>query len=131
MVQADGSLKIRGKTVHLFGIWIPPTNRICRTTFDPPLCGSRAVTALELKIQSFVFCEPVSRNRDRSVNALCAIRCTVGSGRCREDLSTWMLQQGWAIATPDAPFQFHALERIARTRGLGVWGFQVDSITRR
>ena len=131
MVQADGSLLVRGKTVRLFGIWIPPTNRICRTTFDPPLCGSRAVTALERKVRGFVFCDPVSRNPDRSVNALCAVRCNTSGGRCREDLSTWMLQNGWAIARPDAPFQFHALERIARTRGFGVWGFQVDSITRR
>ena len=56
-------------------------------------------------------------------------------GRCRagatphdpgDDLSAWMLSRGWALARPDAPFEYQALEKIARERGLGVWGIPID-----
>ena len=33
-----------------------------------------------------------------------------------------------ALALPDAPFEYHALEKIARHRGLGVWGMPADRI---
>jgi endonuclease YncB( thermonuclease family) len=38
------------------------------------------------------------------------------------------LNQGWALALPGAPFSYVALERIAQSRGRGLWGFQADSI---
>jgi endonuclease YncB( thermonuclease family) len=80
------------------------------------------VVALESKIQGFVSCRPVLRYRDRSIDAICRTRLQ------GEDLGGWLLSQGWALALPGAPFAYHALERIARARQRGVWGFQVDSI---
>ncbi|MDG1945801.1 MAG: hypothetical protein P8J17_16200 [Halioglobus sp.] len=61
-------------------------------------------------------------------------------GRCRvnaskfddgDDLSAYLLQKGWAVALPDAPFEYQTLEKIARTRGFGVWGMPVDRIVNR
>ena len=42
-VQNDGTLLINGKTVHLFGIYIPTIERTCRTNFLPTKCAPRAV----------------------------------------------------------------------------------------
>ncbi len=73
-VQDDGTLKVGGRIVRLFGIHIPPTNRVCRSFTNPVHCAARAVLALDLRVDRFVRCEPLGRNRDRSVTALCRIR---------------------------------------------------------
>ena len=127
-VADDGSLRVGTRKVHLYGIYIPPTGHTCRTFFSPPVCGSRATLALDFKIQGFVHCEEKSRNRDRSINAVCYVkRSNFSQG---EDLGAYLIRQGWALALPDAPFEYHALEKIARQQSAGVWGFTVDGIRR-
>ena len=42
LVQDDGSLRVQGKTIRLFGIYMPRTERNCRSDFSPPLCGNRS-----------------------------------------------------------------------------------------
>jgi len=123
-VQDDGSLRIKNRTVHLSGVYIPPTANYCQDSITPRHCGSRAVLALEFKIQGFVRCVEQSTNVDRSVNGY----CYVDSSRFDpgEDLGAYLIEQGWALATPDAPFEYQALERIARHRGMGIWGFPYE-----
>ena len=123
LVEEDGTLRISGRQVHLYGIHIPPTGRTCRTFIRPVRCGSRASLALDFRIQGFVSCEVIRQHRDRSVTGL----CRVGG----EDLSAYLLSRGWALALPDAPFEYVALERIARHKNLGVWGMPVDRIGKR
>jgi endonuclease YncB( thermonuclease family) len=130
IVQSDASLRVQGKTIRLFGIYIPDGSRICRRDFRPALCGTRAANALETKIQGFVRCSPVARLADGSISAI----CTVEQGSILDppvDLGAWLIERGLAVATPDAPFEYGVLERIARANGRGVWGFQVDGIRRR
>jgi len=127
-VEADGSLRLGQTIVRLYGIYIPPSERTCRTFVRPARCGSRAALALEQKIDGMVYCDAVSRNRDRSVNAVCEISSGAAQFGEREDLAAYLLRQGWAVALPGAPFAYHTLERIARTQGRGVWGFQADSV---
>lgn len=123
-VREDGTLQISNYTIRLYGIYIPPTDRTCYTFVRPVPCGSRALLALEFKIGGdFIRCTPRSTNPDGSIAASCR------SGD--QDLSEWMLQQGWAVALPDAPFAYTAMEKIARARGLGVWGIPLDSIPRK
>jgi endonuclease YncB( thermonuclease family) len=120
-VQEDGSLKVAGNLVHLYGIYIPPTAQACQTFIRPAPCGPRASLALGFKISGdFVHCMPRASNPDGSITA----SCRSGS----EDLSEWMLQSGWAVALPDAPFEYSAMENIARSRGIGIWGIPVDVI---
>jgi endonuclease YncB( thermonuclease family) len=125
-VLEDASLLVAGKRIQLYGIHVPQTDRECVSPLFPRRCKQRAALALELKIGRFVRCEERSINADLSVNAVCWEGVTPFSEKV--DLAEWMLSQGWAVALPDGPFEYHVLERIARTRGLGVWGFQVDSI---
>lgn len=128
LVNDDGTIQVRGRTVHLYGIYIPETNYNCQTFIRPVQCGQRAALALKLKIQGFVRCEEISRNKDRSINAIC--RVDVSSFSEGEDLAAYLLRRGWAVALPDAPFEYSVLERIARKQSVGVWGFPVDNIHR-
>ncbi len=122
IVQNDGTLKVNGKTVRLYGIYIPTFGYTCRTNIRPPRCASRAVLQLAFKVHGFVYCDEVQRFADRSVSAVCRV------GQRREDLAAWMLRQGWAVALPGAPFAYVTLERFAESNRRGFWGFQVDSI---
>ena len=130
IVRDDGSLRMRGRIFRLFGTYIPDGSRVCRGNFRPVLCGTRASTALEMRIQGFVTCDPQARLRDGSIAAFCYV-----SGRSTldppVDLGAFLIEQGLAVATPDAPFEYGVLEKIARTNRRGVWGFQVDDIRRR
>jgi endonuclease YncB( thermonuclease family) len=121
LVQNDSSLKVDGRTIWLYGIYIPPTEITCRTLLQPKRCAPRASLALDFKIQGFVHCEEKGVNEDSSINAVCyADYTSVSKG---EDLAAYLLEQGWAVALPDAPFEYHVLEEIARNRGFGIWGF--------
>ena len=115
-VKEDGTLKLRGRKIRLYGIHIPTTKRTCRTFTRPVKCSTQAALALEFKIgASFVSCEPQWRNDDRSTTAVCRVK--------GEDLGAYLIERGWALALPDAPFEYVALEKISRSRGIGVWGF--------
>jgi endonuclease YncB( thermonuclease family) len=128
-VDDDGLLRVGNRKVQLYGIYIPPTGNHCRTNYSPPVCGSRASLALDFKIQGFVHCEQKHINRDRSITAVCYVnRSGFSEG---EDLAAYLIQQGWALALPHAPFEYHALEKIARVQSAGIWGFTIDGIERR
>ncbi|MEO5659060.1 MAG: thermonuclease family protein [Polaromonas sp.] len=123
-VQPDGTLKVSHDLIHLYGIYIPPTDQTCYTFIRPVLCGTRASLALDFKISGdFVHCVPRATHPDGSITA----SCSVG----HEDLSAWMLQKGWAVALPDSPFEYQAMEKIARSRGFGVWGIPIDTFRQR
>jgi endonuclease YncB( thermonuclease family) len=129
LVRDDGSLQIKGRIVHLFGVYLPPSDRKCRSNVRPVRCGPRAALELDSKIQGFVRCELQNRNEDGSFDAICYVDSSSFSEG--EDLAAYLLSWGWAVALPDAPFEYHVLERIARERGLGIWGLQVDNVIRR
>lgn len=123
-VNDDGSLRVSGHTIYLYGIYIPPTDETCRTFEMPIKCGPRAVLALDFTIgPNFVHCNPVQTNDDGSMEALCRVNDI--------DLSEWMLQNGWAVALPDAPFEYKTMEEIARQRGIGIWGIPLDVIPKK
>lgn len=123
-VQEDGSLKISGQIFRLYGVYIPPTGQACYDFTRPVQCGSRAALALDFKIGAeFVRCQSRARNEDGTQTGYCTAR--------GEDLSAFMLQRGWAVALPNAPFEYTAMEKIAHSKGLGVWGIPVEGIRRR
>jgi endonuclease YncB( thermonuclease family) len=128
-VNEDGTLRINGNTIHLYGIHIPRTNRTCRSNRLPTVCGSRASLALDFKIDGFVRCEIKRELDDGSVEGWCRVK--VSRFDEGEDLSAYLLEQGWAVALPNAPFEYQTLEKIAQSRQVGVWGMPVDRIVTR
>lgn len=123
-VQPDASLRMSGYIIRLYGIYVPPTDQTCYTFIRPMPCGTRASLALEFKISGdFVRCLPRMAYADGSIVASCR------SGN--DDLSEWMLQRGWAVALPDAPFEYVTMERIAQAKGIGIWGIPIDVVPRR
>lgn len=128
VVRDDATLLIQGRVVRLWGIYIPDSSQFCDTAFRPPNCGTRAATALEFKIQGFVTCQEVAKYSDGSIGAVCWNRRS--KFRQGEDLGAYLIRQGLALAGPDAPFEYQALEKIAAANGAGVWGFQVDRVDR-
>ena len=117
IIRDDGSLRIQGRTLRLFGIFIPDTGRVCRKT-GLPSCGSRAALALDdlIKGRGFVRCELMGGD-----TASCFVRRDIGlSGEW--DLAASLLLQGLAVASPEAPEGYRATERWARHLGAGIWG---------
>ncbi len=113
-VRPDATLLVGPQLVRLYGIYVPRTGRTCRSNLRPVRCGSNAVLALDFKIRGFVHCRQVRRYRDRSITAVCRNKGV--------DLSAYLIERGWAVALPGAPFEYQVLERIARERNMGVWG---------
>lgn len=122
IVLEDGSLKIGGWRIHLYGIHIPSDGQFCGTTTrGVRRCGSRAFLALSSRIRGFVRCQPQSRNGDGSLNAICFVAGAGSVLEPDEDLGAYLLSRGLAVALPDAPFEYVTLEKIARTQHQGIW----------
>ncbi len=113
-VREDATLVVGSRVVRLYGIYVPPMGRTCRTNLRPVKCGSNAALALDFKIRGFVHCEQVRKHRDRSITARCLNKGV--------DLGAYLIERGWAVALPNAPFEYQVLEKIARTRTMGIWG---------
>ncbi|HYN39877.1 MAG TPA: hypothetical protein VES39_11565 [Rhodospirillales bacterium] len=125
VVQEDASLLIQNKLVRLYGIYIPQKGEFCNVNPRPPFCGTRAAAALDFKIQGFVTCREMGTYSDGSISAVCwTKRSSFNEG---EDLGAYLISAGLALAGPDAPFEYRALERVAQTTNQGVWGFQADT----
>jgi hypothetical protein len=125
IVRSDGSLWIKNRVIVLFGVYLPPSERQCRDWISPTRCDSRSVLALDQKVRGFITCFPEGEDGEGRIHAVCYVdRTGLNAG---EDLGAYLIQRGWALALPNAPFEYHAMERIAERRGLGVWGYFVDS----
>jgi endonuclease YncB( thermonuclease family) len=126
IVQDDGSLLIKEQPIELYGIYLPDTERQCRAWQRPVRCAPRAALALDFRVRGFVTCEVHGRSAAGRIRAICHVdRTGLKPG---EDLGAYLIRHGWALALPDAPFEYQAMERIARAKGLGVWGTAVDAV---
>lgn len=121
VVLDDGTLSVGGTRVRLFGIYIPQFERTCRTVIRPPFCAPKSVIVLEQKVQGFVRCEIVRLGPDGVPEGICGQRGRDLFGP-REDLAAYLVQKGFALAAPEAPPEYVALERLAQSRELGLWG---------
>ena len=126
IVQSDGSLHVQGRTIWLFGAQIPRTGRDCVLRGRSVECISRETKrALAERIRGFVTCHPQDRYRDKSISAI----CYVDSGSFQSppiDLGAWLIANGLAVASANAPIEYVRLERMARFYGRGLWEFYID-----
>lgn len=120
IVQNDGSLRVAGETVYLYGVYLPRLERTCRTFIRPPKCNAPSVLVLDGLVDGFVRCQVVRQGRD-AVQGICtqAGRDLFGP---REDIAATLVQRGWALAADNAPPEYRALEAIAKSREVGLWG---------
>jgi endonuclease YncB( thermonuclease family) len=127
MVEDDATLKMSGYHLRLAGIYIPSTTRFCDSRLPPPRCGSRAALALRFISRGFITCRLGSKYSDGTIAAYCRTEFRSYHNVYSEyDLGMYLIDRGWAVALPDAPFVYHVSERIARSQGVGVWGFNID-----
>ena len=113
-VNDDGTIRIKNRTFRLAGLYIPRTAYTCQRFTQPINCASQTRLALEFKIGSkFVHCAGDGRAADGTYPAFCDVE--------GYDLGTYLLEQGFALALPEAPSEYMLIERIARSRGSGVW----------
>jgi endonuclease YncB( thermonuclease family) len=121
IVLDDGTLRVGGTRVRLFGIYLPSFERTCRTVIRPAECAPKAALVLKDKVSGFIRCELVHRGPDGILEGLCGQRTRDLFGP-REDLGAFLVQEGFALASPTAPAEYFALERLAESRELGLWG---------
>lgn len=124
-VLTDGSLRINGRTVSLYGVFVPDDERTCSTVIRPPRCGTRSALVLEQRAQGFVRCEIVGRAPNGTLAGFCTVQARDLFGP-RIDLGASLVADGWALADDGAPARYRALERLAQRRGIGLWD---DGIT--
>lgn len=112
----DGeTIRINGQYIRLHGIDAPESAQSCTTASGGRYaCGRDATRALESKTKGrFVSCE--SRNVDR-YGRMVAVCYAKG-----ENLSKWMVSEGWAVAYTRYSWAYLPNEIGARLAGRGIW----------
>ncbi len=110
----DGdTLVIEGRLVQLAGIDAPELGQRCFNKGKSWRCGLEAALALR-KLISFgdVVCEP-DKAKPQSALASCSV--------ADKDLATALLQQGYAVALPEAPSPLQAAQNSAKEAKFGIW----------
>ena len=111
----DGdTLEVAGQRIRLHGIDSPERRQPCYRDGQPWRCGEAATKALAGKIDRRpVTCKERHRDRYGRIVAVCY------SGG--EDLSAWMVGQGWALAYRRYSLDYLGQETIARAARRGIW----------
>lgn len=118
-INDDASLVIRGRTIDLYGIYIPRTRGSCIDRVEET-CRTRAAAALDFRVSGFIECQILAKRSNRRFIGRCYVdRTSFDAGI---DLGAYLIERGWAMAGPDAPFEYQALETLARERDVGFWG---------
>ncbi|UJB15938.1 thermonuclease family protein [Xanthomonas translucens] len=111
----DGdTIEIRGTRVRLVGVDAPESNQRCGRAGEEWACGQKAALALSDWLGSrTVSCSPSGKDRYQRMLA----RCFVGN----EDVQSWMVLNGWALAYRQYSTDYVSAEEVAQSRRAGVW----------
>ncbi len=111
----DGdTIEVHGQRIRLHGIDAPESRQLCRLDGKPWQCGKDATNALADKIaRRPVTCEDLGRDRYKRIIG----RCTLAG----EDIESWMVQQGWALAYRRYSLDFVDEEAEAQAARRGIW----------
>ncbi|BAQ16326.1 thermonuclease family protein [Methyloceanibacter caenitepidi] len=115
VVQDGGSLKTGGTTITLAEIEVAGLTGQCKDSRGREWpCGRAARSALTRLIRGrAVMCHVPVKGEHKSLVA----RCSVGGN----DLSFWMVAQGWAKPKQPAQPAFNEAADAARERRVGIW----------
>jgi len=117
----DGdTVEIHGQRIRLFGIDAPESSQLCtRQTGERWRCGQQASLALaDLVGRASISCQPRDIDRHHRVVAVCS--------KAGEDLSRWMITNGWAVAFRRYSLNYVADEDGARQRRINIWSGDFD-----
>ncbi len=116
----DGdTLEIHGQRIRLFGIDAVESGQRCMRGGQKWNCGKDSAFALADRIDhSTIVCK--GREHDR-YGRLVAV-CFKGG----EDLNSWMVEQGWAVAYRRYSVDYVAAEDAARAARRGLWSSTFD-----
>lgn len=113
MVLPSGALRIKDQIFTLYGVGIPPLDRVCRTTSGLRWrCGVNAIVALHNLVRlKLVSCEINGRT---AITRTCRLEDT--------DIALWMLQKGLAELDDrvDEP-RYAAAASEAKRMKIGIW----------
>ncbi|MDR3376032.1 MAG: thermonuclease family protein [Ancalomicrobiaceae bacterium] len=114
-LRPDGSFSADGLFIRIYGIELPPRNRICELPSGGRwACGMRATAVFISKIGGkALVCRSHSARGADIMLADCASR--------GKDLARQMVGEGWATADALADAELKAIEADARAKGLGLW----------
>lgn len=117
----DGdTIEVHGQRITLYGIDAPELGQICMAEGEPYACGEAAASALAEHIGTArIACSEKGAERGGEIVAVCQLvrsQCAM-----REDLSAWLVSQGWALADRRQSLDYVDEEAAARAAGRGLW----------
>ena len=115
VVLDGGTIEAEGLVIRLAGIEAPGLDETCPSRLGGTWpCGVRARTALRAFVRRFaITCSDIARPEKGPITATCRRNTT--------DLSTWMVEQGWARPGDSAPDALAEAAQTARDERKGRW----------
>ena len=112
-----GLIELHGEKILLNGIQIISQNAKCQDSNGQWTCGEAAWEALKNKLDSGpVYCTIILsplKIEENPVKAICLLK--------KENLSTWLVSQGWALKSKGQDEFFSGQEKLARRNNVGIW----------
>jgi endonuclease YncB( thermonuclease family) len=117
----DGdTLEVRGTHIRLDGIDAPEAKQTCEANGQTYACGKQATEALIVLLAARpVQCAETSRDRYHRIIAKCRVESN--------DIGTWMVEHGWALAYRKYSLEYVSAEDRARSAKLGIWAGTFDT----
>ena len=111
----DGdTIEIHGERIRLHGIDAPEGRQLCLADSARYRCGQQAAFALADRVEgAVVSCRQTDTDRYGRIVAVCSIR--------GEDLGSWMVSEGWALAYRKYSMDYVDEETAAKEAGRGIW----------
>ena len=111
----DGdTIKINGHRIRLHGIDAPEKRQLCYRNGQQYRCGLQASLALSAKIgQTIIRCQKRDIDHYNRIVAVCRLNT--------EDLNSWIVRQGWAVAYRKYSLDYNDDESDAIMAKIGLW----------
>ena len=114
-VQDGDTLRVAGEKVRLLDVDAPELAQRCEGgPKELAACGKLAAEMLETKLEGATI---TCRGDERDDYDRLLARCSLGG----EDLSTWLVEQGWGLAFRRYSTRLVATEETARAAERGLW----------
>ena len=112
-----GFIELQGKGLLLYGVQIIPQNATCKDSNGQWSCGKSAWETLKNKLDSGpVHCTLILDLQNPGGNpeqANCLLK--------KENLSIWLVSQGWALTSKEPKEFLSSKENLARENNEGIW----------